>query len=279
MDASHPPVEPVEVTIHDLARNYDALVETVQQLLYGHVQSDAQVFAAPMEKGGSLYGLMNRRLKTGQLSTGQVVQVLSFVLRELDRHHAFLTNLTSQRSRLVLRRSEFDLGELLGEVIELFEGPAAKKGISLRLHVLARNAHERPLIYADKQQVYRLFMNLVDNAVKYSYSSTDKAVRHVDVACRRHTAEGHWLTTIDSYGVGVRPDEQSRVLEYGQRGELARDRDRHGSGIGLSEARRIAIAHGGSLELESRIVGDSEQEGGCEEQPYVTIVRVVLPSR
>jgi signal transduction histidine kinase len=281
MDASNPPPEPVEITIHDLARSYDALVETVQQLLYGHSRTDAHFLALPMEKSGSLYSLMNQRVKLGRLSPAKIVPILSLVLRELDRHHAFLANLTSQRSRLVLRRSDFDLGELLSEVVELFEGPAVKKGIDLRLNVQAKNVHERPLVYADKQQVYRLFMNVIDNAVKYSYSSTDQSFRHVDIVCRRHTTEGHWLTTIESYGVGILPEEQGRVFEYGKRGELARDRDRHGSGIGLSEAKRIASLHGGSVELESRPAVDSSEKDGISrsEHPYVTIVKVVLPSR
>jgi signal transduction histidine kinase len=281
MDALSPPTEPVEVTIHDLARSYDALVATVQQLLYGDSRTDAHFLALPMEKGGSLYSLMNQRVNTGRLSPAQVVTVLSFVLRELDRHHAFLANLTSQRSRLVLRRSDVDLGELLNEVVELFEGPAVKKGIALRLNVQSKSVHERPFVYADKQQVYRLFMNVIDNAVKYSYSSTEQSFRHVDIICRRHTTEGHWLTTVESFGVGILPEEQGRVFEYGKRGELARDRDRHGSGIGLSEARRIASAHGGSLEIESRPAADSTEKevAGRHEHPYVTIVKVVLPSR
>lgn len=282
MDPLQPPPDPAEVTIHDLARNYDALVETVQQLLHGPSQpGDSSVFAMPTERVGSLYILMNRRLKAGELASTQVVRVLGFVLRELDRHHAFLTNLTSQRSRLVLRRSEVDLGELLGEIVELFEGPAAKKGIVLRLSGPPGHVHERPIVYVDRQQVYRLFMNLVDNAVKYSYSSTERSFRHVKITYRRHTVEGHWLTTIESFGVGVRADEHARVFEYGKRGELARDRDRHGSGIGLSEAKRIALAHGGSIDLESRPVAEEANADGSgqDDQPYVTTVKVILRSR
>ena len=85
--------------------------------------------------------------------------------------------------------------------------------------------------------------------------------------------------SIESYGVGVLPDEihTGRIYEHGERGALARDRNRTGSGIGLSEAKRIAEAHGGSVILESRPVMKDQHED-ANASAYITTVDVQLPS-
>ncbi len=275
-DSSSP--DSVQEAVHLLARNYDALDDTVRRLLLTDDDQSTLLFGVPsVEKAGSLYGLLNERLRLHRLTPSQTFRVLSFVLRELDRHHALLLNLTESYRRdeqLRLRRRDVDLQELLNEIVELFEGPAAEKGVEIRL-----NVRGTPMIFGDRQLLYRLFMNLVDNAVKYSYTRTDRVFRHVDIQCRRHTAEGDWLVIVESYGVGVLPEEIStgRIYEYGQRGQRARDRSRIGSGIGLAEAKRIAEAHGGALKLESKRAGKDESPD-TETTPYITTVSVQIPA-
>jgi signal transduction histidine kinase len=266
MDAS--PDEPVHEAVHLLARNYDALDDTVRRLLLMDGDQEALPFgAASIDKGSSLYNLLNQRLQMRRLTPSQVARVLSLVLRELDRHHSVLLNLIESQKRhepLSLRRRVVDLHALLVEIVEVFEGPAAEKGVELRL-----NLRGNPELLADQHLLYRMFMNIIDNAVKYSFSRTDHSSRHVDIQCRRHTMDGQWLVTIESYGVGILPHEISsgRIFQYGQRGELARDRNRVGSGIGLSESKRIAEAHGGSLKIDSRPLNAA----------YITTVSIQLP--
>jgi signal transduction histidine kinase len=81
---------------------------------------------------------------------------------------------------------------------------------------------------------------------------------------------------IENYGVGILPEEITSgiIFEYGYRGKLSYDWNRTGSGIGLSEALKIAKKHGGNIWITSRPVAAPK---GDEKIPYLTRVKIRLP--
>jgi signal transduction histidine kinase len=260
----------VDETIHLLARNYQALDGTVRQLLEGSDQTEFLPLMGPAtSRNHSLCALFNWKKQTHRISGSQVEKLLSLVLREIDRHGTIILNLLSSLDReepTKPKRQPEDLHELLQEVVEVFEGIAAEKGVDIRLDVKGR-----PVLSVDRQMIYRVFMNLVDNAVKYSYSPTERSpTRYIEIRCRRHTAEGDWTVAVESYGVGILPDEirTGELFEYGRRGKLAHDRYRTGAGIGLAEARRLVVAHGGDIRIDSRPLHGA----------YLTTLTVQLPT-
>jgi signal transduction histidine kinase len=93
-------------------------------------------------------------------------------------------------------------------------------------------------------------LNLLDNAIKYSSPGG-----LVTVAMR--SDGGRTSVTVTDDGPGIPPEAQERVFERFFRGDAARGRQEgsttSGAGLGLAISRRIAEAHGGTLELaESR---------------------------
>jgi len=91
-----------------------------------------------------------------------------------------------------------------------------------------------------------LFLNLVDNAIKY----TPEGGR-VTLSWRR---EDGWVRVdVSDTGVGIPPEDLPHIFERFYRVDKARSRERGGTGLGLSIAQWIAHAHGGRIEVESQV--------------------------
>jgi len=158
---------------------------------------------------------------------------------------------------------------LLQEAQKIFESPAGDKDVIFE--PIVKNDLDMPNIEADKALLMRAFMNVYHNAVKYSYfgQSEDKP-RRIQTSCEG--LEKYVKITIANFGLGILPDEMDKIFKEGYRGKLSSDRHRTGSGLGLSQVKRIIDEqHNGKTEIESRPLGQSI------EGPYLTKVFLYIP--
>ena len=254
-------------TYHVLLRETEALEKTVAEML--NIERHSTSGADSDFVGISFHRELEVRYRSGRLSVSAAFAVLRILIKEIDRYRTTLANLVGFVSRhepLRPRFSHVDLVAVLDEAIDAFEAPALGKGIQIRA-----DAPTSASVRADPQLLHRLFVNLLDNAIKYSYqTAAHTAQRHVDILCKRHSADGSYLVAITSYGVGIEQSEidSGELFEYGIRGKFARDREREGTGIGLAEAKRIVDAHNGSIKLKSQ----------ARSGAHVTTVTVIFPA-
>jgi signal transduction histidine kinase len=104
---------------------------------------------------------------------------------------------------------------------------------------------DRPVtIEGDSEAMRELVDNLVSNAIKYTPSGG-----RVDV--RLAAQNGSAVLEVADTGIGIPPEEQSRVFERFYRVDKARSRQLGGTGLGLSIVKHVALAHGGSVSLKS----------------------------
>lgn len=113
----------------------------------------------------------------------------------------------------------------------------------------------RSRYYCKQQSMMRALTNIVANAAKYG--------SRAEVSMSRNEHGGFRIEIADD-GPGIADDEKPKVFEPFYRTAAARDTDRQGMGLGLSIARSIILAHGGTIEL-------------CDRQPCGLIVLVSLP--
>ncbi|NIM17369.1 MAG: PAS domain-containing protein [Candidatus Aminicenantes bacterium] len=158
-----------------------------------------------------------------------------------------------------------NLSECIKEVVNIYQIYAFEKGISTDISV---DPFLR--IAVSREDFLKMLHNLVQNAVKYSYTRRGNIRIRVEKFAKNIEIE------IENYGVGILPDEieSGKIYEYGYRGKLSYDWNRTGSGIGLSEALKIAKKHGGNISITSKPVEDPKGE---EKKPYLTRVKVRLP--
>jgi len=160
---------------------------------------------------------------------------------------------------------------ILMRAIKMFRSEAKYRGIMLENPELVGSAP--PILRLSEEHMTRVFYNLINNAVKYSYDGTPKNQRYVEVKCKY--IENYYCIDITNYGVGILPEELDGIIyEAGYRGKLAKDRNRTGCGLGMGIAKKIIEDHGGHIEIFSESQGKSSWDA---KNPFKTTVRVCLP--
>jgi signal transduction histidine kinase len=107
-------------------------------------------------------------------------------------------------------------------------------------------------VWADPDRILQVLVNLITNAIRYGRSEIKVVVRRAD---------GHVLFAVHDNGAGVPPKFQAGIWDRFERGAHSDDAGIPGSGIGLSVARDLVIAHGGAISYRpSELLG-----GACFE--------------
>lgn len=135
-----------------------------------------------------------------------------------------------------------DFSGLVQEGIEEYQRQAGANGHNIEIHC----DHSRLLIDADREALRRVVRNLLENAVKYSPEA--KTV-WVETGCERHAA----ILRVRDEGIGIPPEEKSRIFEKFVRGEAAKKACIPGTGIGLAMVKEIVTVHHGELDLSSEV--------------------------
>ncbi|PYF02638.1 HAMP domain-containing histidine kinase [Ureibacillus chungkukjangi] len=101
-------------------------------------------------------------------------------------------------------------------------------------------------IYADPLRLQQIVINLLDNAMKYS--DYGKEVR-----LEAYSLNGRAVISVSDEGIGIPSDEIEFIFDRLYRVEKSRSRTYGGSGIGLSVVKELVEAHGGTIEVESKL--------------------------
>ncbi|MFP3898519.1 MAG: sensor histidine kinase [Dehalococcoidia bacterium] len=137
--------------------------------------------------------------------------------------------------------TEVDLGDLITSMSTDVEILCHEKGLSFQL-----DKGQDLVVKGDEARLRELFMNLVDNAIRYTPSPGT-----VSVSSRR---EGQMaIVTITDTGVGIPAEDIPFIFERFYRVDRSRPRGDGGSGIGLAICRHIAEIHGASIEVQSEV--------------------------
>ena len=115
-------------------------------------------------------------------------------------------------------------------------------------------------VQGDAASLQRLFMILLDNAVKYTPIGGE-------ITVRLSSDDGQAVAAIRDSGVGIAPEDLSHVFERFYRSDRARSRESGGTGLGLAIGRWIAQTHRGDIRVES------SPGKGSEFQVYIPISR------
>ena len=139
-----------------------------------------------------------------------------------------------------IKSEKFDLGELTKECSEKFEIEIKKKNINLNCFVTA----EVPLVYANRDGVERVILNIISNAVKYT---PDGGNIDIYIGFVHNDA----YVKIKDTGIGIPKNDVEKVFERFYRVEKARSRKMGGTGLGLSIAKEIIEQNKGTIKINS----------------------------
>jgi PAS domain S-box-containing protein len=235
----------------------------------GPIRSDGEVVAALLvsrditerkrieEMKDNLIRDVSHELRTPLAKMHMSLELLLEVLEEGDRGRLKATNLAERTLRNVERllqtveamldlsaleagvqpyeKEKVCLEELIEEVVAEMEPLSGSRG----LHLVSIVPPDLPLVLADRGKLYRVLINLLDNACKFSdrgsvVVSAEVQGREVEIAVR------------DS-GQGILPENLDRIFD-----RFFQEKPRfEGVGVGLSICRAIAEGHGGRIWAES----------------------------
>jgi signal transduction histidine kinase len=148
--------------------------------------------------------------------------------------------LLDQKPLVSLIKSEFNLFSLMEEVMQSQHIEMDKKQLNFTIDPSCNR-----LVFLDRDKAFQIFSNLLSNAIRY----TEKG----GVMIRAETIKKFTVIFFSDTGVGIEPQNVSRIFNRFFRTDFARNRVSGGAGLGLAITRAIVEAHAGKIEVESQL--------------------------
>ena len=145
-----------------------------------------------------------------------------------------------EAGRLKLSRDEIWTQDFLEQLVDMFRLQANAKGVEFAFEGAGALP---PAVRADEKRLRQVLINLLSNAVKF----TERGKVTLKVAYRSQIAEFEVADT----GLGIRPEDISRVFEPFERGSLARAQFQPGMGLGLTITKLLVEIMGGDVSVTS----------------------------
>jgi len=198
---------------------------------------------------------------------GYIDTLLGGALEDEQVNRKFLSNASKSIDRLVRLVDDLDeisklesgkipvieesfiIQELVKDVYEEFSLKAKDKDIGLQFK---KGTERQVWVYADKQKIKQVLVNLVENALKYGNEHGS-----ISAGCYEMDEKRVYIEISDD-GPGISEEHLSRIFERFYRADRHRARAIGGTGLGLAIVKHIIEAHGQSVNVRSKIgVGSS----------------------
>jgi len=151
----------------------------------------------------------------------------------------YLARIDASKDQVNFER--INLKELLSELSSDIEVLAREKGIEFKLAPL-----EDLLIEGDRVKLEQLFLNLLENAIRYTSGGGNISA---SIVREGKTA----VIAIKDSGIGISKEHIPHIFERFYRVDKARSRAEGGAGLGLAICKHIVQVHNGKIEVESQV--------------------------
>lgn len=197
--------------------------------------------------------LMETPLTSEQRELVQIMQTSGHSLVHLINDVLDFSKLESDK--MELENEPVDVEALLEETIEMFAYYAAESQLEL-IHYIDRNIPN--LIYADRERLKQVLVNLVGNALKFT--NQGEIVITLRLSARETAAgsESVVRVSVRDTGIGIAPEHHDRIFEAFTQADASTTRRFGGTGLGLAISRKLCQAFGGTLSVISELGKGSE---------------------
>jgi len=170
---------------------------------------------------------------------------LSASLQTIDKQIYKLTKLITdlldvtkiETGSLQLNKERFFIGDTIKEIAEELE-------TTVQTHKIKVQLHANPAVYADKDRIAQVIVNLFTNAIKYSPKAGE-------IIVSLNTIGDNLLISVKDFGIGISKEDQARVFERFYRAAGKDEKTFPGFGIGLFIVNEILALHNGKIWVES----------------------------
>jgi len=183
--------------------------------------------------------------KMGPISPAQQkgLEVIRRNLRKLTHQIIELVDITSiEAGRLTLNESDFEIRPLLEETAASYRAEAHKK----KLKILV-SAPDKIMVRGDRDRIMQVMDNLVENGMKFSQTGS--------ITLSAEAGSPKVLVSVSDTGAGIPAEFLPRIFDRFYQVDGSSTRKYGGVGLGLSIVKAIVEAHGGRVEVSSRLGG------------------------
>jgi signal transduction histidine kinase len=224
--------------VRGLARAFNTMTERLgnHELARRNLMADiAHELRTPLTiMRGKLEGLLDRVYPREDEQLNEILDEANLLSRLIED---LRTLALSETGALTLEKEPTDMGELTREVISSFRDEA----LAHQVGVSADARADLPPIVIDAVRIRQVLNNLLSNALQHTPAGGSIETRVVV------TDQGEVLVQVHDTGSGMTQEELLRAFERFQKGPQSR-----GSGLGLTIARNLVLAHGGEMRATSQ---------------------------
>lgn len=225
----------------ELARTFNAMANNLQhaeQLRRNMVADTAHELRTPLSNiRGYLEAIQDKVVEPDEktiLSLNEEAALLSRLVDDLQELSL------AEAGELKLIRQPDSVTELIKRVVAIIQAKAISKGIFLTVDL----PEHLPLCDIDSHRIGQVLHNLMDNALAYT-------PRDGSIAVATREIDGRVEVSVTDTGEGIPPEHLPYIFERFYRVDKSRTRATGGHGLGLTIARRLVEAHGGTITAQS----------------------------
>ena len=208
----------ITMVSHQLRSPLVAIVQYFEIILAGMVgdleEKQKEMILKAKKRSEGLLNLINDWLNIARMNGGQIVDNLK----------------------------PTSLEEILSKIVEFLRPVAKEKNVMIKLVKPSGD----DVILGDPESLEQLFVNLIANAIEYNRPDGSVSVSLGDL-------EDSIQVDIKDTGVGIAPEHISRIFDQFYQINRSKRTGDKGSGLGLTIAKKIAEAHGGSIQVSSEL--------------------------
>ena len=227
--------EEIVISLHDLTE-----MRQVEQIKKDFISNVSHELHTPLT---AIKGYVETLRDEADMKEKKYVDVI-------ERHTNRLINIVKdllliselEEGETQLEFGKVDLDKLIRNALKIFDQKIKQKDLSVHIHM----DPDFPLIQGDLFKLEQMFINILDNAVKY----TEKG--KIEIFLKRENKEFVSIAIQDT-GIGIPSNHLPRIFERFYVVDKSRSRKLGGTGLGLSIVKHISLLHDGQVTAESTL--------------------------
>ncbi len=156
----------------------------------------------------------------------------------------------SQTGRMEFSPEHFEMGNLINEIMPLFESIAGQKSITISSKLLPNTP-----VFADKAMINTVLRNLISNAIKFTHPGGN-----INISIEKKPNE--IMVSVADNGVGIPKDSIDKLFRIDENFSTPGTQKEKGTGLGLILCKEFIEKHGGRIWVESEVSGPSAAKAG-----------------